>query len=126
MGALVVGLVGQPDARGDDGDGGQEGHEVEDCCYVVAHSHGSEEGVELRARVIDEDLVGVQSKVAGALLLQTKAIAFDFQPIKIKCLGNFFLTKDIFFTTFYRQISTQRPNTILPYGSDPSGIHFTQ
>lgn len=43
VGALAVGLVGEPDAGGDDGDGGQEGHEVEDCRYVVAHSHGSED-----------------------------------------------------------------------------------
>ncbi|GAB2216340.1 hypothetical protein Droror1_Dr00024112 [Drosera rotundifolia] len=32
-----VGLAGKPDAGGKDGDGAEEGNEVEDCDYVIAH-----------------------------------------------------------------------------------------
>ena len=42
--ALVVWLGGQPDAGGHYGDGAEKGHEVEDCCDLVAHSHGGEVG----------------------------------------------------------------------------------
>lgn len=38
--ALIVGLGGQPYAGGHYGDGAHEGHEVEECGYFVAHSHG--------------------------------------------------------------------------------------
>lgn len=40
MDALIVRLGGQPYAGGHYGDGAHEGHEVEECGYFVAHSHG--------------------------------------------------------------------------------------
>ena len=39
--ALVVGLRGQPDARGDDGDGAHQGDEIQQRGDVVAHTHFS-------------------------------------------------------------------------------------
>lgn len=38
--AGVVGFGGEPDAGGDDWGGAEEGYEVEDGGYVVAHCHG--------------------------------------------------------------------------------------
>ncbi|PPD99964.1 hypothetical protein GOBAR_DD03012 [Gossypium barbadense] len=37
--AAVVRLLGEPDASCHDGDGAEEGYEVENCCYVIGYSH---------------------------------------------------------------------------------------
>lgn len=112
VGTLVVGLRGQPDARRNYGDGGQEGYKVENCRDVVAHSHGFREtqpGLEIRRenssknygsevdewelRVRDEDLVLVLVLVmvgaVGGFCIRSVSVKVWASSLSMKSVGVF-------------------------------------